>query len=86
MLGAALDVLGDVPYDTEVLLSDSRSALAELDRLNKAPTLARSVSHKAYTSSIQDWELPFQWILLHMGFDGNERLIFLPQKLIIGKS
>lgn len=79
-LAAALDALRDLTPCKTVILSDSRSALCNLDFLDKAPFLAQCVADKATKLSMEGWQIAFQWIPSHMGINGNERADVLATK------
>ncbi|XP_040072927.1 uncharacterized protein LOC120845186 [Ixodes scapularis] len=60
-----------------VILSDSRSALELLSRLERATPLARSIAQDAVELQQEGNDIAFQWLPSHCGIRGNEVVDFL---------
>ncbi|KAG0412394.1 hypothetical protein HPB47_010469 [Ixodes persulcatus] len=60
-----------------VILSDSRSALKLLSRLERATPLARSIKQDAVELQQEGKDIAFQWLPSHCGISGNEVVDFL---------
>ncbi|XP_040073492.1 uncharacterized protein LOC120845989 [Ixodes scapularis] len=60
-----------------VILSDSRSALELLSRLERATPLARSIAQDAVELQQEGNNIAFQWLPSHCGIRGNEVVDFL---------
>ncbi|KAG0429164.1 hypothetical protein HPB47_023902 [Ixodes persulcatus] len=63
-----------------VILSDSRSALELLSRLERATPLARSIAQDAVELQQKGNDLVFQWLTSHCGIRGNEVVDFLAMR------
>ncbi|KAG0433113.1 hypothetical protein HPB47_020219, partial [Ixodes persulcatus] len=71
---AALESIKIITPPTKaVVLTDSRGALQQLQRLERATPLLKSVALTASTVEDLGWSLALQWIPSHVRIPGNER-------------
>ncbi|KAG0421270.1 hypothetical protein HPB47_002837 [Ixodes persulcatus] len=71
---AALESIKNITPPTKaVVLTDSRGALQQLKRLERATPLLNRVALTAATVEDLGWSLALQWIPSHVGIPGNER-------------